>query len=117
MLSVILLQFRFVSSFASTIVARRRNGGNRCSSAKNSGKPQKVCSKTESQPTSFAFTYHVSLRCIGYPYAALAHQCHGSLGDEVKEQMRMSADEACSHGSVQRSALVRSLKTELSIVQ
>ena len=52
---------------------------------------------------------------MGYIYATLAHETHGRLGDEAKEQIRMLADEACGHSSVQRSAFVRNLKTELSI--
>ena len=38
---------------------------------------------------------------------------YGRLGDEAKEQIRMLVDEACSRRSVQTSAFVRSLKTEL----
>ena len=45
----------------------------------------------------------------------LAYEIHGRLGDEAKEQIRMLADEACSHSSVQISAFFRSLKTELSV--
>ena len=37
------------------------------------------------------------------------------MGDEAKEQIRMLADEACSHSSVLRSAFVRNLKTALSV--
>ena len=52
---------------------------------------------------------------LGYAYATLAHETHGRLGDEAKEHIRMLADEACSRSSVQRSAVVRNLKTELSV--
>ena len=38
------------------------------------------------------------------------------MGLEAKEQIKMMADEACSHESaVDRSAFVRNLKTELSV--
>ena len=51
----------------------------------------------------------------GYTYATLAHETHGRLGDEAKEQIRLLADEACSDSSVQRSAFVGNLKTKLSV--
>ena len=41
---------------------------------------------------------------------------HGRLGLEAKEQIKMMAAEACSHGSaVDRSVFVRNLKTEQSV--
>ena len=36
-------------------------------------------------------------------------------GDAAKEQIRILADEACCHSSVNRSTLIRNLKTELSV--
>ena len=60
--------------------------------------------------------HHAKAGTLGYTYATLAPETHGRLGDEAKEEIRMLSDEACSHSLVQRSALVRSLKTELSVV-
>lgn len=36
----------------------------------------------------------------GYSCTALAHETHGRLGDEAKEQTRMLADDIYSHSSV-----------------
>ena len=55
------------------------------------------------------------LEVSGYTYATLAHETHGRLGDEAKEQIRILADEACCHSSVNRSTFIRNLKTELSV--
>ena len=59
--------------------------------------------------------HHAKAGASGYMYTTLAHETHGHLGDEAKEQMRTLADEACSHTSVQRSVIARNLKTELSV--
>ena len=46
-------------------------------------------------------------------HRGMAQETHGRLGDEAKEQIRILADEACSHTSVQRSAW--NLNTELRV--
>ena len=59
--------------------------------------------------------HHAKAGTSGYTYTTLAHETHACLGDEAKEQIRMLADEACSHSSVQISAFGRNLKTEISV--
>ena len=60
-------------------------------------------------------THQAKAGTSGYTYATLAHETHGRLGDEANEQISMLADETCSHSSMQRSAFIRNLKTELSV--
>ena len=59
--------------------------------------------------------HHAKAGTSGNTYATLAHETHGRLEDEAKEQSRMLADEACRHSSMQRLAFVRNLETELSV--
>ena len=59
--------------------------------------------------------HHAKAGTSGYKYASLAHETHGRLGDEAKEHIRIFADEACGHSSVNRSTFVRNLKRELCI--
>ena len=37
---------------------------------------------------------HAKAGTSGYTYATLAHETHGRVGDEAKEQIKMLADEA-----------------------
>ena len=59
--------------------------------------------------------YHAKVGTSVYTYATLAHETHGRLGDEAKEQIRILADEACCHSLVNRSTFIRNLKTELCV--
>ena len=60
--------------------------------------------------------HHAKAGTSGYTYATLAHETHGRLGDEEEEQIRMLADEACSHASVHRSAFVGTSKLSLALL-
>ena len=40
--------------------------------------------------------HHAKVSTSGYTYAMLAHEVHGRLGDEAKEQIKIFADEALS---------------------
>ena len=53
--------------------------------------------------------HHAKAGTSGYKYASLAHETHGRLGDEAKQQIRMLEDEACCHSSVNRSTFIRNL--------
>ena len=55
----------------------------------------------------------------GVTYATLAQETrgHDRWEDEAQEQIRMLADEACSHTSVQRAAVFRNLKLSLALLQ
>ena len=75
---------------------------------KEAGKSVKIREATKRK-------HHAKAGTSGHTHAMLAHETRGYLGYEAKEQIRMLADEACSHSSVQRSAFVRNLKTELSV--
>ena len=60
-------------------------------------------------------SHHAQVGTPGYKFATLAHETHGSLGGEAQQQIKLMADEACSHGAVGRSAFAGNLKTELSL--
>ena len=75
---------------------------------KEAGKSVKIREATKRK-------HHAKAGTSRYTYATLAHGTHGRLGDEAKEHIRMLADKACSHSSVQRSASVRNLKSELIV--
>ena len=57
----------------------------------------------------------LAVSCHRPDRSVLAHETHSRLGGEAEEQNRMIAHEACSHISVQRSAFVRNLSTDLSV--
>ena len=59
--------------------------------------------------------HHAKSGILRYSYATLVHETHGRVWDEAKERIRMLADEACSHISVHRPALVGNLKTKPSV--
>lgn len=60
-------------------------------------------------------SHHTTVGSLGHSFTTLAQRCAWTFGFESKEQMTMMADEACSQGSVDRAAFVRSLKTELRV--
>lgn len=46
--------------------------------------------------------HHAKEGTSGYIYATLAHETHGRVGTQRKKQIRVLADENCSHSSANR---------------
>ena len=91
-----------------TFVHTTGTAGSTQGAHKEAGKSVKIREATKRK-------HHTKAGTSGYKHATLAHDTHGRLGDEAKEQIKMLADEACSHSSVQISMCSRNLETELSV--
>ena len=83
------------------LFTKRHNGGNRCNSASNSGKPQKAHSKTESRTTSEDQQHKTEAHEQGPKQLKMARSTQCALGQRkqsnTQRPIALSAS-SCGHG-------------------